>query len=212
MTVAADLLDPLPQHLVLDEVSWDFYERLLAELDSRPIRVTFDNGALEIMSPLPAHEKWKKRIDWLIELLAVERNVSIEPFGSTTFRRRDLGKGLEPDECYFIRHAADVRGRDEWDPAVHPPPDLAIEIDITRRSIPRQPIYAALGVPEVWRFTTRRLTILLLGRDGKYAPSAASLAFPFLPMAGFETFLRRLATEEPTAVLREFRDWVKGLK
>ena len=131
---------------------------------------------------------------------------------STTFRRKDRRKRLEPDERYYVQHAADVEGKDELDLRIDPPPDLAVEIDITSWSIPRQPIYAALGVPEVWRFTLRRLTVLHLTAGGKYGPAASSLAVPILPMREFETFLRRLASEEPTAVLREFRDWVKTLR
>lgn len=196
---------------MLHDVSWELYEHLLAEIGDRPIRVTFDDGSLEIMSPLPKHEKWKKRIGGMIEIVAIERSIPMEPFGSTTFRRQEPGKGLEPDECYYIQNASVMRGKDELDLSVDPPPDLAIEIDITSRSIPRQPIYAALGVPELWRFTNRRLAVLLLGSEGKYSPAAASRAFPFLPMAEFESFLRRLETEEPTTVLREFRDWVKTL-
>ena len=163
------------------------------------------------MSPLPVHEKWKKRVGGMIEILAVERNIPMERLGSTTFRRADLGKGLEPDECYYVQHAAAVRGKDELDLTTDPPPDLAIEVDVISRPILRQPIYAALDVPEVWRFTIKRLTILLRGQDGKYAPAPASVVFPFLPLAPFESFLRRLAEEEPTAVLREFRDWIRTL-
>jgi Uma2 family endonuclease len=123
-----------------------------------------------------------------------------------------LKKGLEPDECYYVQHAADVEGKDELDLKKDPPPDLAIEIDITHRSIPRLPIYAALGVPEVWRFDGLKLTVLILGDDGKYRPATSSLAFPFLPMETFSSFLLRLASEPQIAVLREFRDWVKTLQ
>lgn len=214
MTTTATAIAPPPgdQHLLHDDVSWAFYEHLLAEIGDRPFRVTFDDGSLEVMSPLRTHEKWKKRIARLIEMLSLELDITMATLGSTTFRRKDRGKGLEPDDCYYIQHAAAVEGKDELDLTVDPPPDLAIEIDITHRSIPRKPIYAALGVPEVWRFDARRLTVLLLGPDGTYSAAAASLAFPFLPMAKFESFLLRLASEPQNAVLREFRDWVKALR
>jgi len=107
---------------VLDGVSWDFYEQLLEEIGDRPIRVTFDNGSLEMMAPLPLHERWKKRIARMIELLCVELDIEIDTLGSTTFRREDLAKGLEPDECYYVQHADDVRGKKELDLAVDPPP------------------------------------------------------------------------------------------
>ena len=86
------------QHIVLHDISWDLYKQLLREVGTRPIRMTFDNGSLEIMSPLPRHEKWKKRVARMIEVMAMELNLPIEPLGSTTFKRKKLGKGLEPDE------------------------------------------------------------------------------------------------------------------
>lgn len=210
-TTASPAPPPEHDHFVLHAMHWEFYEFLLEQIGDRPIRVTFDDGSLEIMSPLPRHERCKSRFARLIELLSLELDIPIQPLGSTTFRRKDRRKGLEPDECYYVQHAADVAGKDELDLRVDPPPDLAIEIDITTRSIPRQPVYAALGMPEIWRFDGRRLAILLLDPDGKYAPAAASLAFPFLPMEKFEQFLFRLAADPQNAVLRDFRDWVKML-
>jgi Uma2 family endonuclease len=196
------------QHIVLHDVSWQLYKRLLREIGDRPIRMTFDDGSLEIMSPLPKHEKWKTRIGRMIEILSLELNIPVEPLGSTTFRRKDRRKGLEPDECYYIRHAADIRGKDRLNLKVDPPPDLAVEVDITHRSIDREPVYAALGIPELWRFAHPELTVLLLNADGKYQSSSQSASLPFLPMDTFKAFLLRLEAEEQTAVLREFRDWV----
>ena len=211
MTIAASVPPASPQHLLLHGVSWEFYERLLKELDNRPLQVTFDNGNLEIMAPLLPHEKWKKRIGRMIELLTLELDIEMEPLGQTTFKREDLAKGFEPDECYYIQHAQVVRGKDELDLTIDPPPDLSVEVDITSWSIPRQPIYAALGIPELWRFENRRLIVSHLNADGHYVPAATSLAFPFLPIHEFERFLLRLADESQTKVLREFRDWVKTL-
>lgn len=164
------------------------------------------------MSPLPIHELWKKRTARLLETLTLELDLPMQSFGSTTFRRRKALAGLEPDECYYIQHAQDVIGRTEFDFSVDPPPDLAIEVDITSRSVPRQPVYARLGVPEVWHFEARRLSVLLLGRNGRYARASRSKAFPFLPMRTFYGFLRRMESESETAVLREFREWVRTLR
>src|SRR5205814_3142396 len=105
MTIATSrsrLLDQ--QHIVLDDVSWDFYERVLEEIGDRPIRVTFSEGSIEIMSPLPEHERTKKIIARLLELLTLELDIPLECFGSTTFRREDKQKGLEPDECYYLKN------------------------------------------------------------------------------------------------------------
>jgi Uma2 family endonuclease len=199
------------QHLVMHDVSWSFYEDLLAQIENRPLRVTFDHGRLEIMAPLPEHEVPKGSIGRLLEAMADELDIPLSGFGSSTFRREDLAAGLEPDECYYLENSARVQGMKRFDPAIYPPPDLAIEIDITSRSIPRQPIYAALGVPELWRFDGFRLLILLL-RSGVYCAVGRSPSFPFLPIDKFGGFVRRMLDEPPTSVVREFRVWVRTLQ
>jgi Uma2 family endonuclease len=198
------------QHIVLDGVSWETYEQILRDLQDRPIRVTYDRGTLEMMAPLPYHERWKTRYGRLIEAMCEERDIEVDSLGSSTFRREDLDRGLEPDECYYVQHADDVREKHEIDLTVDPPPDLVVEIDITRTSVPKQPIYASLGVPELWRFDGKRLNVLRL-RKGKYHPAKSSAIFPFLPMAQFQQFVLRLASERQSKVLREFRAWVNTL-
>lgn len=197
---------------MLDGISWQTYEQILRDLGERQIRVTYDSGNLEMMAPLASHEDWKSRYGRLIEVMCEERDLDIQPLGSTTFRREDLDKGLEPDECYYVQHADAIRARrgDEIDLTVDPPPDLAIEIDITRASIPKQPIYAALGIPELWRFDGVRLTVLGL-RGKKYVAMEKSGVFPFLPMDQFQQYAVRLATERQSRLLREFRNWVRSL-
>jgi len=137
----------------------------------------------------------------------------IRCFGSTTLQNEDKKVGLEPDECYYLRNESKVRGmKKQFDPTLYPPPDLAIEVDVTHRSIPRLPIYAALGVPEVWRYDGR-ITVLLLNSSGHYEPSAVSPNFPSVPLDQFQAFVdRMLGEEEQNAVIEEFRDWAKGLK
>jgi Uma2 family endonuclease len=200
------------QHIVLDDVSWGFYERLLDEVGDRPIRVTFDEGSIEIMSPLPKHEIVKKAIARLLELMAFELRIPLAPYGSTTFRLQEQQKGLEPDECYYLQNAPAARGMQEFDADVHPPPDLAIEVDISSRSIPRQPIYAALGVPELWRYDGRSIHVLVLGKDNRYEELSTSRAFPFLPIRDFERFISRMELENQSIVLEEFHEWVSTLR
>jgi Uma2 family endonuclease len=210
------LADPIPlseqQHLVLDGVSWDFYERTLDEIGNRPMRVTFYRGSIEIMPPPAEHECAKISIGALIEVTALELDIPMRCFGSATFRREEGQAGLEPDQCYYLKNEARVRGMKRFDPTRDPPPDLAIEIDITRRSIAREPVYADLGVPELWRYDGRHLTVLVLESSGRYVASTNSPSFPFLPIESFEAFIPRMDNEERTAVLREFRDWVRTLR
>ena len=199
------------EHFVLRNVGWELYEMLLKEIGDRPIHITFDQGDLELMSPLPEHERWKRTIGRLIELLSLERSIPIGSLGSTTFRRKDLAKGLEPDECYYIQHESAVRGKKRIELPADPPPDLAVEIDITHREIDRESIYAALGVPEIWVFDGQRLSAMVL-REGKYRASETSAAFPFLKVADLERFIGMVEKTDETTVMRAFRDWVRGLK
>jgi Uma2 family endonuclease len=200
------------QHIVLDDVSWEFYEHLLEEVGDRPIRITYDSGSLEIMAPLNIHEYWKTCIGRLIENMCLERDIKMLPGGSTTFRRKDREKGLEPDECYYFQNIDVMRHkRGEMDLTKDPPPDLAVEIDITSRSIAREPIYAALGIPELWRFDGKKLTVLRLAPSGKYKPQKNSGLFPFLPMEEFNRYLKRFEEEDHNAVVRAFQKWVVTL-
>jgi Uma2 family endonuclease len=212
MTVAAiPSTQERHDHIVLEDISWDFYESLLREIGDRAIRVTYDDGRLEIMSPLPKHERWGDWIDWLVKEMSVAREIEIAPLASTTFKLRAEKKGLEPDKCYYVQHAEDVQElEEEYDPNLFPPPDLAVEIDITSRSIAREPIYSSLGVPELWRFKGTRLQVRRLSADGEYVDAEQSLVFPFLPMKEFERYVLR-RRERKLRVLAEFREWVKQL-
>ena len=164
------------------------------------------------MSPLPKHELWGAWINRLIELICLDLMIKVATLGSTTFRSEKKRKGLEPDKCFYIQHADEGLALDgEFDPAIHSPPDLAVEIDITRRSIPRQPIYAARGVKELWRFDGQKLDVLHLGSTGEYVVAAKSLAFPFLSMPEFTSFVLRMREPDQLRVLREFRAWVSTL-
>lgn len=211
MTVTSDIQLNQQQHLVLNDVDWEFYEQVLGKIGNRPIRVTFFEGTIEIMAPLSKHELVKKAIARLVETMMLDLNMSAVPFGSTTFREEAKGAGLEPDECYYVKNPTAVRGMERFDPERYPPPDLAIEVDITRRSIPRQPIYAALGVAELWRFDGQELEVLVLGKKG-YSRVNSSSAFPFLPMDRFTQFVHRLLNEDQAIVLQDFRKWVASLR
>lgn len=213
MTLAPEVSLDAQQHIVLDDVSWDLYEHMLREVAGRDIRLTYSEGMLEIMSPLPKHEKWSRRIGTLIGILCLELRIPIVALGSTTFRNAAKAKGLEPDECFYISHAeAAAKMEEAFDPAVDPPPDLAVEIDIAQRSISRQPIYASLGVPELWRFDGMTLQVLLLGGNGRYASHNSSAAFPFLPIPEVGQFLRRMRDAVDMPVLVDFQQWVRTLK
>lgn len=168
-------------HLLIPEVAWEQYEALLEELgETRRIpRINYCKGTLEIMSPLPAHERWKLLMADLIKVILKAQKRAWEPLGSTTFKRQSMAVGLEPDECFYIQNYQAVIGKDRLDLEVDPPPDLAIEADLT--SMTQQDAYAALGVPELWIYSQGILKIYLL-RNGQYEVSASSPTFPNLPI------------------------------
>ncbi|MDB5330734.1 MAG: hypothetical protein JWP03_1885 [Phycisphaerales bacterium] len=210
MTSVADL-PPLDRHTVLRGASWEDYEQILDRVGNGSTRVTYARGSIEIRSPLPEHERPKRAIGRLVENLTVEVGLPLQAFGSTTFRRKDKQAGLEPDECFYIQNEAKVRGMTRFEPKIHPAPDLAIEVDVLSQSIAREPVYADLGVPELWRYCDQRIAIRILGKDGTYADADRSAAFPFLPMDRFEQFLARMLSEEQNGVIREFREWARSL-
>jgi Uma2 family endonuclease len=196
------------QGVTLSGVSWAYYEHTLSEICRGQARVTFLDGVLEIMSSLPEHETAKTAICGLIETLTLVLNLPQKSFGSTTFRREDTSAGAEPDACYYFTNIDRVRGMKRFDPLIHPAPDLAIEIDLLSPSIPREPIYARLGVPEIWRYNLTRLSVHCLRSDNTYGEVAASGIFPFLPIAPFTAFIRRMIDEDETMVRSDFRDWL----
>jgi len=160
------------------------------------------------MCPLPEHEECNRTLALLVEVLAEEMHIDVRNFGSTTFRRTDLARGFEPDSCFYIQHEADISGKSTIDLTVDPPPDLVIEVDITRSSLDKFPIYAQLGVPEVWRYDGQRLSIYSLMAEG-YVESEVSLALPLLTGPWLSEVLIQSKTMKRTALLRSFRTWVR---
>ncbi len=200
---------PAEQRVVLHNVSWGTYERLLEdhENNSAP-RFTYDRGELEIMSPSPEHEAYNRSIALLVELLAEELSVDVYDLGSTTFRREDLERGFEPDSCFYIENEESVRGKSRIDLSVDPPPDLVIEIDITSLSLKKLPIYTRIGVPEVWRYDGKRLIILKLEGDG-YVETNESVVLPPATGAALSNFVEKSQSMRRTAWLKEVRGWAR---
>ncbi len=201
---------PAEQRVVLHNISWNTYERLLAdhENNSAP-RLTYDRGELEIMSPSPEHEKFNRRIAQLVLAVAEELDIEAEDLGSTTFRREDLERGFEPDSCFYIQSEEQVRGKARIDLAVDPPPDLVIEIDITSPSFSKLPIYAQIGVPEIWRYDEARMKILTLeGTD--YAETAESIVLPPVTSDVLTDFVEKSKATRRTAWLKRVREWARG--
>lgn len=201
----------VPQHIVLTGVSWSYYEQTLEELANQNVRVAYLDGVMELMSPLPKHEGIKKAIADLIAVLTLERGLARKSFGATTFRNKAKSAGSEPDECFYFGEIESVKQMERYDPRVHRAPDLWIEVDLFSPSVAREPIYARLRVPEVWRYENDCLLVRLLGEEGSYHTSATSRAFPFLPIERFGSFIAEMTRGDESDVLRQFVQWVRSL-
>jgi Uma2 family endonuclease len=195
--------------VVLEDIDWDSYEKFLDAVGERRIFLTYDRGRMEIMAPLYDHEWWKSRVGFLLVLLGHELHVDVQPGGSTTLRRQDLQRGLEADDCFYISHAAQVLGPRRLDLTRDPPPDLALEVEMTRSALDRMGIYAALKVPEVWRCDGATIVALRLRPEGEYEQTKESLNFPALPLEDFINFLHQTEGLSHTGLIRPFQEWVR---
>ena len=198
---------PAEHRVILHNTSWETYERLMKERgESRVPRFAYDRGELEIMSPSTEHESIAYYIGLLVAVFAEEAGVDLYGAGSTTFDREDLERGFEPDACFYVRNAERVRGKPRIDLSLDPPPDLVIVVDIISPSFSKLPIYAQIGVPEVWRYDGERMTILVLeGSD--YAETAESIVLPPVPSNVLTDFVEKSKSMKRTAWLEVVREW-----
>lgn len=199
---------PPGQRVLLQDVTWQELETILEDLgEHRAARIAYDRGILEIMVPLPEHEYDKEIIGDLVKALLEELNSEFISLGSTTFKNQAMAKGIEPDQCFYIKNESKIRGKKRLDLTIDPPPDLALEIDITSRT--HLNIYEALKVPELWRFDQGKLQINVL-QDGHYVESQQSLNFPLFPLIEMiPQYLEQSITARRNATLKAFRLWVQ---
>jgi Uma2 family endonuclease len=199
------------RHVLLHNISWGTYEAILRDMQDRVIRMTYDRGELEFMSPSDEHEWIKTLLGRMIETMSEVRNIPIRSAGSTTLRRELQQRGLEPDECYYVAHEPQMRGHDRIDLEQDPPPDLAVEVDISRSCLDRMSIYASLGFPEIWRYEDGAIIVYTLQEVGSYVRQSSSPSFPFLPMGELGGFLARRKELDETSLIRSFRKWAAEL-
>lgn len=198
------------QRTVLQNISWQTFEALLKETgEDRGSRFAYDCGTLEIMTPLYEHENPKIQFDRFVFALAEELSIELKSAGSTTLKRRLTNRGIEPDNCYYIQNEPVVRGKTELDLETDPPPDLAIEIDITSSSINKLGIYSELCVPELWRYDGRNLKFYQLA-EKQYVEYEFSKAFSLVSVNEMNKFIEQSKTVEEVALLKSFRAWVRN--
>ncbi|HEY6334082.1 MAG TPA: Uma2 family endonuclease [Blastocatellia bacterium] len=209
-----DIVSQLPAGTVVrfTDVSWDQYEDLLQDAgeDGR-FRISFDRRALEVRTLSTEHGRFERFFERFVTIVGLRLGVDIISAGSATMRSRRKQKGIEPDACFYVQNAALIGSRLNLDFDTDPPPDIAVEVDISHDSMKKLDIYAALGIPEVWRFDGSRLCIFLLSGD-QYVESAASPALPILTSQVLTGALAQMRSQGQTAALKAFDEWLKATK
>lgn len=202
------LVVPPGSQLLIKEINWKIYEQILEDLgDDRGTRVNYSQGVLEIMNPLPEHEDDKVMIGDFVKVILEELDLEFRSLGSTTFKSEAMNQGIEADDCFYIENEAKIRGKKRIDLSIDPPPDLAIEIDLTSRT--KLTNYQVLRVKEVWRFDGKTLLINVL-EEGEYISSSVSYHFPGLSLAEvIPDYLEQSRVQGRNAVFKKFRSWIR---
>jgi len=202
---------PAPDsRVVFSNVSWETYEALTQDRGAGGPRLAYDRGVLEAMSSSIQHEKWKSLIGALVRAYSEELGIDLQGSGCTTFRSQLRKRGLEPDDSFYVAHEASIRQVESLDLETHPPPDLAVEIELTRSSLDQLNMYAALKVPEVWSRDAAGVVARCLEPSGSYRIVEKSAALPGLAIAELNRFLAMAGTRSETQIVRELRVWVCG--
>jgi Uma2 family endonuclease len=200
---------PEEQSFLLPGIDWETYRKLSEALTGRHVRLTYDRGNLELMTISSRHGRFSGLFARLINVLTEELGLPICTCRDMTCDRQDLDRALEPDEGFYIENEPAIRDKEEIDLSLDPPPDVAVEIDLRRSPKSRMSIYAAIRVPEVWRFDGESLRIHQLGADGQYSVVEHSPHFPFVTGADLVRFVQQRTQVDENTLVRLFREWVR---
>ncbi|MBI3950868.1 MAG: Uma2 family endonuclease [Acidobacteria bacterium] len=208
----SEIVEQLPTDstLILRHVSWEDYEELLDAVgEAKGLRISYDGGTLQIMTVSAEHESYADLIKLLVGQLSLKLRIKVLFFGSATMKKRRQQKGSEPDACFYIQSADLIGRKRDIDFNSDPPPDIVVEVDIHHDSLSKFPIYAALGVPELWRYHGQALTIYHLQED-QYVPVESSQALPLLTSRTLTEFLNRSQHEDQYETLLAFEQWLQA--
>lgn len=194
---------------VLHAVDARAYRKLIEAIPESYLRHTYDGWTLEMMTPGRNHEWVTGLLRRMVETMAFTLGIPIQTTGSMTLACAAHESGLQPDGSYYVQHEPEVRGRDEYRPGVDPSPDLVIEVDVTSSCLPRLPVFAKLGVPEIWRYGEDGIQIYCLTEGGEYRVADRSAAFPFVTAAALARFLEQRRETEENSVIRAFVEWAR---
>ena len=201
---------PADSQVTLRNIPWDEYEELLDQVgEARGLRISYDEGTVQIMTLSSEHENYAEFIKRLVDVVSLRLRINIRFFGSATIRRQRRGKGNEPDACFYVQSVPLIGNRVHLDFAVDPPPDIVVEIDVHHDSSAKLPIYAALGVPEIWRYDGYAMTIHRL-EDDQYVETETSPALPILSSRLLTEHLARLHNEGEFQTLLAFDEWLQS--
>ena len=201
---------PADSLLTLRHVAWHEYEALLDQVgEASGLRISYDNGTLQVMTLSSEHENYVEFIRGMVRLLSVRLRINIRSFGSTTMKTQQRAKGTEPDACFYVQSVAAIGNRVQLDFATDPPPDVSVEVDLHHQSLNKFPIYAALGVPEVWRYDGQQLTIHLL-QESDYVAAPQSQALPLLSAQLLTEFLTRVREDGDFQASLAFDEWLQS--
>ena len=189
---------------VMENIRWETFVELAEQRRGSVPRMTYDEGVLELMSPRRQHENIGRLIGRVVETYTEVRNIEIQSVASTTFKRKDLQKAFEADESYYVEHAEQIRTKEEVDLTIDPPPDLVIEVEIPSSAIRKLRLFAAMGVPEIWRHDGELLEMFVL-ENGQYKPINSSHSLAGLTAATINLLLDKRFDLGETALIREFR-------
>ena len=197
------------QRVVLLDVGWDGYSRLLKMRGERSVpRMVYLDGSVFLMSPSFPHERFKERMGIFVIEVVVGLRIPCTPVGSTTLRRRAKRGGIEGDQTYYLANEVKVRGKRNIILKIDPPPDLAIEVVWTHDADAATEVYRRIKVPEVWIYSHPELRILVLQSNGRYAPVERSSALSVLSANEIGYWIQKPQTESETAWVEALRRWV----
>jgi Uma2 family endonuclease len=197
------------QHILLEGVTWETYQALLKDFGNhRSSRLAYNQGILEIIMPSDFHEMINRLLEAIVRALTEELGMKIKGYGSTTLDREDLARGVEPDSCFYIQNVDQIIGK-KLDIPSDPPPDLAIEVDVTSSSRRRLGIDLQLQIPEVWRYTEQQGLVIYQLQAGEYQECEFSPTFPMISGKVLQPFLQQANSEDDNAVIRALRQWLR---
>jgi Uma2 family endonuclease len=200
---------PAEQRTLLTNISWQTFKAMLVDMGSeRATRLAYDKGLVEIMTPLMPHENSNRLIEVFVGVLCEELGLEIKRAGSLTLTRDDLERGAEPDSSYYIQNEPLVRDKAEIDLDNDPPPDLVLEVEYSRSRIDKLSLYAAMGIPEFWRYNGSILRIYRL-ELGQYVQPNNSPTFAPIAVTEIPKFLQQSRKVGEITCTRNFRNWIR---